>query len=148
MRNTSSVIKNAKLLFAIILIAIQAIITQATGQNQSLSVATTGTSVVTTERVRAELMAHAPQGVAVSGDKIDANTVWVGLQLAHQPHWHTYWKNSGDSGAPTTLEWILPVGVMAGDIDPVPNLDRWVTLSMSHYKKHHTLQRLADAKPT
>ncbi len=85
MRNTSSVIKNAKLLFAIILIAIQAIITQATGQNQSLSVATTGTSVVTTERVRAELMAHAPQGVAVSGDKIDANTVWVGLQLAHQP---------------------------------------------------------------
>jgi thiol:disulfide interchange protein/DsbC/DsbD-like thiol-disulfide interchange protein len=135
MRNTSSVIKNAKLLFAIILIAIQAIITQATGQNQSLSVATTGTSVVTTERVRAELMAHAPQGVAVSGDKIDANTVWVGLQLAHQPHWHTYWKNSGDSGAPTTLEWILPVGVMAGDIAwPTPQKIRISTLANYGYE--------------
>lgn len=135
MRNTSSVIKNAKLLFAIILIAIQAIITQATGQNQSLSVATTGTSVVTTERVRAELMAHAPQGVAVSGDKIDANTVWVGLQLAHQPNWHTYWKNSGDSGAPTTLEWSLPVGVLAGDIAwPTPQKIRISSLANYGYE--------------
>jgi thiol:disulfide interchange protein len=49
-------------------------------------------------------------------DKITPNTVWVGLQLAHQPHWHTYWKNSGDSGLPTQLTWTLPVGVMAGDI--------------------------------
>ena len=47
--------------------------------------------------------------------------VWVGLQLAHQPEWHTYWKNSGDSGLPTQLQWTLPPGVMAGDIAwPVP----------------------------
>ena len=62
-------------------------------------------------------MAHAPQGVTASlDDKITPNTVWVGLQLAHQPKWHTYWKNSGDSGLPTQLTWTLPVGVMAGDI--------------------------------
>ncbi len=62
-------------------------------------------------------MAYAPQGVTVSlDDKITPNTVWVGLQLAHQPLWHTYWKNSGDSGLPTQLMWTLPVGVMAGDI--------------------------------
>jgi len=67
-------------------------------------------SVVQTERVRAELMAHAPDGAE------PGKTVWVGLQLAHQPEWHTYWKNSGDSGLPTQLEWTLPVGVMAGDI--------------------------------
>ena len=35
---------------------------------------------------------------------------------AHQPHWHTYWKNAGDSGLPTKLEWTLPAGVTAGDI--------------------------------
>lgn len=135
MRNTSSAFKNAKLLFAIISIAAQAIITTSTGQNQSVSLPSVGTSVVTTERVRAELMAHAPQGVAVSGDKIDANTVWVGLQLAHQPHWHTYWKNSGDSGAPTTLEWILPVGVMAGDIAwPTPQKIRISTLANYGYE--------------
>ena len=72
-------------------------------------------NVVTTERVRAELMAHAPQGAEAG------KTVWVGLQLAHQPEWHTYWKNSGDSGLPTQLTWTLPAGVTAGEIAwPVP----------------------------
>jgi thiol:disulfide interchange protein DsbD len=74
-----------------------------------------GKSVVTTERVRAELMAYAPEGVA------PGKQVWLGLQLAHQPQWHTYWKNSGDSGLPTQLDWKLPDGVVAGEIEwPVP----------------------------
>ena len=72
-------------------------------------------SVVTTERVRAELIAHAPDGV------VPGKQVWVGLQLTHQPEWHTYWKNSGDSGLPTQMQWTLPAGVVAGDIAwPVP----------------------------
>jgi len=69
-----------------------------------------GASVVQTEQVRAELVAFAPDGVGAG------KTVWVGLQIAHQPHWHTYWKNAGDSGLPTRLEWNLPAGVTAGDI--------------------------------
>jgi thiol:disulfide interchange protein/DsbC/DsbD-like thiol-disulfide interchange protein len=72
-------------------------------------------SVVTTDQVRAELMAHAPEGAT------PGKPVWVGLQLTHKPEWHTYWKNSGDSGLPTQLEWILPAGVTAGDIAwPLP----------------------------
>ncbi len=67
-------------------------------------------AVVQTEQVRAELVAFAPDGVGAG------KTVWVGLQIAHQPHWHTYWKNAGDSGLPTRLEWSLPAGVTAGDI--------------------------------
>ncbi len=66
--------------------------------------------MVTTEQVRAELLAWAPDGVEAG------KPVWLGLQLAHQPDWHTYWKNSGDSGLPTTLTWQLPTGVTAGDI--------------------------------
>ena len=31
------------------------------------------------------------------------NEVWLGLKLQHIPHWHTYWKNAGDSGLPTSL---------------------------------------------
>jgi len=72
-------------------------------------------SVITTDRVRAELMAQAPEGSA------PGKPVWVGLQLTHQPEWHTYWKNAGDSGLPTQLQWTLPPGVTAGDIAwPVP----------------------------
>lgn len=72
-------------------------------------------SVVTTPHVRAELVAHAPDGVGSGA------TVWLGLQIAHQPEWHTYWKNAGDSGLPTELQWTLPAGLAAGDIAwPVP----------------------------
>jgi thiol:disulfide interchange protein DsbD len=67
-------------------------------------------SVVTTDQVRAELLAYAPDGVG------PGKQVWVGFQIAHQPGWHTYWKNSGDSGLPTVLEFKLPVGIDPGEI--------------------------------
>ena len=67
-------------------------------------------AVVTTEQVRAELVAHAPEGLGAG------KPVWLGLQITHQPHWHTYWKNPGDSGLPTTLNWQLPNSVQAGEI--------------------------------
>ncbi len=45
----------------------------------------------------------------------------IGLLLRHQPHWHTYWINPGDSGLPTTLEWTLPAGFQADAVAwPVP----------------------------
>jgi thiol:disulfide interchange protein/DsbC/DsbD-like thiol-disulfide interchange protein len=72
-------------------------------------------SVVTTDQVRAELVAHAPDGVA------PGKTLWLGLAITHQPKWHTYWKNPGDSGLPTSLAWQLPAGVEAGEIQwPTP----------------------------
>lgn len=46
----------------------------------------------------------------------------VGLSQRIAPHWHTYWKNPGDSGEPTRIEWLLPEGFAASDIRwPVPN---------------------------
>ncbi len=74
-----------------------------------------GAAVVTTPQVRAELVAHAPEGLA------PGKPAWLGLKIEHQPHWHTYWKNPGDSGLPTTFAWTLPAGVTAGEIDwPTP----------------------------
>ena len=71
--------------------------------------------MVTTPYVRAELIAHAPQGVA------PGQPLWLGLHITHQPDWHTYWKNPGDSGLPTTLDWQLPAGLDAGEIAwPLP----------------------------
>ena len=47
---------------------------------------------------------------------------WVGLQQQITPGWHTYWRNPGDSGAPTTLAFDLPDGFTAGEIQwPIPH---------------------------
>lgn len=62
------------------------------------------------QMVSGQLLAHAPEGAAPGA------TVWLGLQLKHTPDWHTYWKNSGDSGLPTELQWTLPPGVTAGPV--------------------------------
>ena len=73
-------------------------------------------AVVTTEHVRAELLAHAPEGLAAG------KPVWLGLQIRHKPEWHTYWMNPGDSGLPTTVAWTLPAGLEAGEIAwPAPH---------------------------
>ena len=64
---------------------------------------------VRTERVEAQL--HAESLAAAPG-----KPATVGLRLKHDEHWHTYWKNPGDSGLPTKIKWKLPEGWTAGAI--------------------------------
>lgn len=45
----------------------------------------------------------------------------VGVLYKLKPHWHIYWKNSGDSGLPTKIEFTLPDGFEAGELNwPLP----------------------------
>lgn len=114
------------LLLAFIFIASCA---QSTGAATQLVFKTKGaapTSVVQTEQVRAELIAHAPDGIQ------PGQTIWLGLQMQHQPHWHTYWKNPGDSGLATTLQWTLPAGTEAGEI-VWPTPQRLIVANMVNY---------------
>jgi thiol:disulfide interchange protein DsbD len=64
---------------------------------------------VKTEHVEAELFA---EPVAARPGK----PALVGLRLRMAEHWHTYWKNPGDSGLPTRIKWTLPEGWTAGSI--------------------------------
>lgn len=64
---------------------------------------------VRTDRVTARLVAEVAR--AAPGE-----TIWVGLHLDIAEGWHTYWRNPGDSGQATTLDWTLPAGVRAGAI--------------------------------
>ena len=41
----------------------------------------------------------------------------LAVVLHHPDGWHTYYKNSGDAGLPTSLTWSLPKGFSASDIN-------------------------------
>jgi len=87
-------------------------------------------AVVKTPQLRAELVAHAPQGVQSN------QLLWVGLQLTHQPEWHTYWRNPGDSGLPTQIELNLPAGITAGDVQwPLPHKLKAGTITNYGFEK-------------
>ena len=75
----------------------------------ALPAAAQSPSVVKTDNVRAELISE------VSTIK-PGEPFWVALRQTIKPHWHTYWKNPGDSGLPTEIAWTLPAGAKA---DPI-----------------------------
>jgi len=46
---------------------------------------------------------------------------WTALRLKMDKHWHTYWRNPGDSGLETSIDWDLPEGFKADAIQwPFP----------------------------
>ncbi|GAB5560217.1 MAG: thioredoxin family protein [Synoicihabitans sp.] len=52
------------------------------------------------------------------------STFTAALRLEHKDHWHTYWVNPG-TGYPTSIEWDLPEGWSASDIQwPTPVIIR------------------------
>ena len=79
-----------------------------------LVVGTLHAAPVKTEHAEVELIAE--KTALVVGEK---NV--IGLSIKHAPHWHTYWKNPGDSGYPTKITWDVPSGYGVGEFDwPTP----------------------------
>lgn len=79
-----------------------------------VSLAPAHAQAVRTDHVTAELVAE--RSAARPGQPVR-----IGLKLQHLPHWHTYWRNPGDSGLPTTLTWSVPPGSRTGEIEwPAP----------------------------
>jgi thiol:disulfide interchange protein len=66
-------------------------------------------SVVATDNVKAHLVSE----VSAIGP---GQSFWVALDFGIREGWHTYWRNPGDSGQATKLDWHLPPGFTAGDI--------------------------------
>ena len=98
-----------------------------------------------TERIEAEL-------VPMSAWAAPGSTAVVAVKQTIQPGWHTYWRNPGDSGGPTTLSWSLPTGVTAGDIVwPLPQRQRLAGLTNYGYEGEVFLpvpiEIPADARP-
>ena len=66
--------------------------------------------------------AHTQVQLLLSADTArPGDTIWAGVDLKMEPEWHTYWKNPGEAGMATKIEWQLPPGVTAGEIQwPLP----------------------------
>ncbi|WP_269715313.1 protein-disulfide reductase DsbD family protein [Caulobacter sp. NIBR2454] len=64
---------------------------------------------VNTGHIEADLVAR--DSWAVPG-----STIYVAVTQKIDKGWHTYWRNSGDSGEATSIDWTLPAGWTAGDI--------------------------------
>lgn len=72
--------------------------------------------------VSAAHAAHTQATLLLSADTVKSgDTIYAGIDLRMQSGWHTYWKNSGAAGLPTKIDWQLPAGITAGDIQwPLP----------------------------
>ena len=74
---------------------------------------------VRTERVEAEL--HAESVAALPG-----KPATVGLRLKMDEHWHTYWRNPGDSGLPRRSAGRCPrAGRPGPSSGPTPRDSAW-----------------------
>lgn len=76
--------------------------------------ATLANKSLRTDHLNSQLVAQATSAVA-------GQSLRLGLLLKHDPHWHTYWRNPGDSGLATRIDIQVPAGVTVGDIEwPAP----------------------------
>jgi DsbC/DsbD-like thiol-disulfide interchange protein/cytochrome c biogenesis protein CcdA len=72
-------------------------------------------------------------------------TLTLALRLKADEHWHTYWKNPGDSGLATRIDWTLPEGFEAGPILwPAP--ERIDIGPLANYGYHEEVLLLTDIR--
>ena len=54
---------------------------------------------------------HAEVSIVKSSiNQTAAKELIIGIKMDMQNHWHTYWKNPGDSGEPFSVKWDVPLG--------------------------------------
>ncbi len=80
------------------------------------------------------------------------STILAGVELRMEDRWHTYWRNPGESGGMTEIQWELPSGITAGAMQwPVP--EKYLFMDAYNYVYHGKIVLLvpinlgADLKP-
>ena len=54
---------------------------------------------------------------------VNKDELFIGIRMDMQKHWHTYWKNPGDSGGPLKVKWQVPNQYKIHDVQwPAPEL--------------------------
>jgi len=96
------------------MLAIFGVLAGAEARAQIAPVGDGGPGPVKAAHLTAELVELGP-GIAPGGAQE------VGLVLTIDEHWHVYWINAGDSGEAPHIDWTLPEGITAGEMQfPAP----------------------------
>lgn len=65
----------------------------------------------------------------------------VGLFIQHEKGWHTYWRQPGIVGVPTSMAWELPAGFKAGELEyPEPESVLMFRIKAQGYERDVLLQ--------
>lgn len=81
------------------------------------------------------------QLVAETTAIVPGETFRVGIFIHHEPGWHTYWRQPGIVGVPTTIAWTLPVGFEAGPLEyPEPEATKMFQIKAQGYERDVLLQ--------
>lgn len=95
---------------------------------------------------KAETAGFSPIDVALVSDQsgiVPGQIFTVALHQKIAPGFHTYWKNPGTVGLPTSIRWQLPPGFKAGPIQwPLPKAQRMTVYRVWGYQNEALL--LAD----
>lgn len=99
----------------------------------------TSAQIVKTDHAEAELISE-------TKNVVPGQPFTVALHISHEDEWHTYWRNAGDAGIPTKLEWSLPEGFTAGEIQwPYPH--KIIIADVANYGYENDLYLLTDIYP-
>ena len=62
--------------------------------------------------------------------------LWLGIRFTIPNGYHTYWRNPGTVGLPTSIQWKLPDGFEAGPIQwPLPIVSKMASYEVWGYRK-------------
>jgi len=60
--------------------------------------------------------------VSATDSLVPGQSTWLAIRLKADDEWHTYWENPGDTGLPTSVDWVLPTGVSVSSLHwPFPS---------------------------
>lgn len=75
------------------------------------------------------------QLISETSQLIPGQTFNLGIRMKMHPHWHTYWRNPGDSGIPTHVDFVLPADFKVADLKwPYPGRYSMDFLSVYGYE--------------
>lgn len=93
--------------------------------------------IIVSLQLNAQQLAPASAKIIVDSYSLEkSRSIPIGVLAELENDWHLYWRNSGDTGIPTSIEFDLPEGISISEILwPVPKVFEFDGLASFGYEK-------------